>query len=77
LDEWNKAKRKGRTLAAVAAKSPVKKSKWARITKAVLKECAELRAKNVSWQTICDTLREYDPVQLKTKGMAFIAKSSL
>jgi hypothetical protein len=57
LDEWNKAKRKGRTLAAVAAKSPVKKSKWARITKAVLKECAELRAKNVSWQTICDTLR--------------------
>lgn len=77
LKEWNKAKKKGRTFQEVKAKQPKKQSKHKRITVSILKECAKFRDEGKSWQDILTTMREYDPVQLKTKGMAFIAKSSL
>lgn len=77
IKEWNKARNANKTLAKVEAKRPKAESKYKRVTVKVLAECKALREQGKSWSDITTTLREYDPVQLKTKGMAFIAKSSL
>lgn len=76
LKEWTKAKKKNRTLDAVESKRPKTTSKYKRITKSVLEECKQLRDSGQSWDTITSTLREYNPKDLKERGIKFIAKEN-
>lgn len=77
LKEWTASRNKDRTLEKIEAKKPKTESKYKRINKKILNECKALRDSGKSWSDITTLLREYDPILLKSKGMAYIAKHNL
>ena len=77
LKEWTVSRNKDRTLEKVEAKKPKVESKYKRINKKVLEECKSLRDSGKPWDVILQTMRDYDPKLLKSRGIQFIAKQSV
>jgi hypothetical protein len=74
LKEWTVSRNKDRTLDKVEGSKPKAESKYKRVNKATLIECKALRDSGKSWDVILQTMRDYDPKLLKSRGIQFIAK---